>query len=75
MRIEYEDQNDILYIEFSREPIVKDISYGWNINIGYTANGLAEITVLDAKACGYWPLENAKDLLSGTNPLQGKQGE
>lgn len=72
MRIEYEDQNDTLYIEFSREPIVRDVSYSWNINIGYTANGIAEITVLDAKACGYWPLENAKDLLSDMNPLLGK---
>ncbi len=64
MRIEYEAQDDILYIEFNKEPIVKDISYGWNINIGYAANGIAEITVLDAKASGYWPLENAKDLMS-----------
>lgn len=59
MRIKYDDQEDILHIEFSQEPIVKDISYGWNINIGYTAQGIAEITILDAKANGYWPLENA----------------
>jgi uncharacterized protein YuzE len=64
MRIDYENKDDILYIEFSKDPIIKDVSYGWNINIGYGANGIAEITVLDAKANGYWPLENAKDLLS-----------
>lgn len=63
MRIKYDDQEDILNIEFSKEPIVKDVSYGWNINIGYTAQGIAEVTILDAKAKGYWPLENAKDLL------------
>lgn len=30
MRIKYDDQDDILFIEFSNEPIVKDISHGWN---------------------------------------------
>ncbi len=63
MRIRYDEQDDILHIELSREPIVKDISHGWNVNVGYSANGIAEITILDAKAAGYWPLENAKDLL------------
>ncbi|CAG0931490.1 MAG: DUF2283 domain-containing protein [Burkholderiales bacterium] len=64
MRIEYDAQDDILHIEFSKEPIVKDVSHGWNVNVGYAANGIAEITILDAKAAGYLPLENAKDLLS-----------
>ena len=63
MRLKYDDQDDILYIEFSKEPIVKDVSYGWNVNVGYAAHGIAEITILDAKAAGYWPLENAKELL------------
>ncbi len=62
MRITYDDQDDILCIEFSKEPIVKDVSHGWNVNIGYTANGIAEITVLDAKAAGYWPLEDVQGL-------------
>ena len=64
MKIKYDDLDDILHIEFSKEPIVKDVSHGWNINVGYAAHGIAEITILDAKAAGYWPLENAKDLLS-----------
>jgi uncharacterized protein YuzE len=63
MRIRYDDQDDILYIGFSQDPIVKDVSYGWNVNIGYAANGIAEITILDARQAGYWPLENVKDLL------------
>ena len=58
MRIHYDDQDDILHIEFSKEKIVKDVSCGWNVNMGYAANGIAEITVLNAKANGYWPLEN-----------------
>lgn len=63
MKIKYSEKDDILHIEFSNEPIVKDVSHSWNVNIGYAANGIAEITILDAKADGYWPLENAKDLL------------
>ena len=55
MRIEYDNQDDILHIGFSREPIVKDVSHGWNVNIGYAANGIAEITILDATAAGFWP--------------------
>ncbi|CAK0757200.1 DUF2283 domain-containing protein [Gammaproteobacteria bacterium] len=64
MMIKYDAQDDILYAEFTRKPIVKDVSYGWNVNICYDANGIAEITILDAKVAGYWPLENARDLLS-----------
>ena len=64
MRIKYDAQDDILVIEFSQEPIVKDVSHGWNVNVGYSANGIAEITILDAKAAGYWPLENARDVLA-----------
>ena len=63
MRIEYDNQDDILHIEFSKDPIVKDVSYGWNVNVGYGAKGIAEITILDAKADGYWPLENINELL------------
>lgn len=62
MIIKYDDQEDILFIEFSKEPIIKDVSHGWNINIGYTASGIAEITILDAKAAGYWPLKDAQKL-------------
>ncbi|MFT3790174.1 MAG: DUF2283 domain-containing protein [Rudaea sp.] len=63
MRIKYDETDDILHIEFTREPIVKGVSHGWNINVGYSQKGIAEITILDAKAAGYWPLENINDLL------------
>jgi uncharacterized protein YuzE len=63
MRIEYDEQDDILHIEFSKEPIIKDVSHGWNVNVGYGAQGIAEITILDAKVAGYWPLENAMELM------------
>ena len=41
MRIRYDEQDDILCIGFSEEPIVRDVSLGWNVNIGFTANGIA----------------------------------
>ena len=63
MRLEYDDEEDILHIQLSKEPIVKDVSYGWNVNIGYGAKGITEITLLDAKANGYWPPENVQELL------------
>lgn len=47
----------------SDEPIVKGVSHGWNANVGYCATGIAEITILDAEANGYWPLENAAELI------------
>lgn len=63
MRIKYEPEDDILHIVFTLEPIVQDVSHGWNINIGYAASGIAEITILDAQSAGYWPLENLNELL------------
>ncbi len=32
-------------------------------NIAYAETGIAEITILEAKAAGYWPIENVKDVL------------
>jgi uncharacterized protein YuzE len=63
MRIKYDADDDVLHIEFSREPIVKDVSHDWNVNIAYGANGIVEITILDAKSKGFWPLEDVQDLL------------
>ncbi len=52
MKIQYDQTDDILHIVFSEAPIVKDVPHRWNVHIGYCAEGLAEITVLDAKATG-----------------------
>ncbi len=38
MRIRCDISDDILHIEFSKEAIVKDVSYGRNVNIGYAAH-------------------------------------
>lgn len=63
MKISYNDHDDILLIEFSNEKIIKDVSHGWNVNIGYSEHGIAEISILDAKKAGYWPIENSKELV------------
>ena len=57
MKFTYHDQDDILRIEFSEDLVVKDVSHGWNFSVGYSKNGIAEITILDAKAAGHWPPE------------------
>jgi len=62
MKMQYDKDDDILVIEFTNEKIVRDVSLGWNVNVGMTANGVGEIVVLDAKAAGLFPLELSKEL-------------
>ena len=57
MKITYNEQDDVLRIEFSSAPVIRDVSHGWNVHVGYSKVGLAEVTILDAQAAGYWPLE------------------
>lgn len=57
MKITYCDEDDILSIDFNKGEIIKDISYGWNVNVGFAAAGIASITIIDAQANGYYPLE------------------
>lgn len=57
MKIDYDEKEDLLFIQFDRAPVVRDISYGWNVNVGMTARGIGQITILDAKADGLLPLE------------------
>lgn len=48
MDIVYRNTDDVLCVRFSEAPVVKDVSYGWNVSLGYDADGqLAEITILD----------------------------
>lgn len=63
MKISYDDRDDILLIEFSQEKVVRDVSHGWNVNVGYGEHGIAEISILDAKKTGFWPIENSKELV------------
>jgi uncharacterized protein YuzE len=62
MKMQYDEADDILVIEFNHEKIIRDVSLGWNVNVGMTKNGVGEIVVLDAKAAGLFPLELSKEL-------------
>lgn len=63
MKLEYDEKEDVLFISFRNEPIIKDISYGWNVNVGMTEQGIGQITILDAKADGLLPLQVPKSVL------------
>ena len=59
MKILYYEQDDTLFIEFSKNKVVRDESLNWNIHIGYTEDGIGEITlensVLVEKQLPYLP--------------------
>jgi uncharacterized protein YuzE len=57
MNIRYYPEDDILNIELTKDKVIRDESYGWNVNIGYSEKGIAEITILEAKTAGYLPLQ------------------
>ncbi|MSQ49917.1 MAG: DUF2283 domain-containing protein [Betaproteobacteria bacterium] len=57
MRIEYNEKDDILYIRFSDEPVTRDESLNWHVHIGYSVEGIREISILEAKKRGYLPLK------------------
>lgn len=56
MRIGYNETDDILFIRFSDDPVTRDESLNWNVHVGYSAKGIREITILDAKKRGYLPV-------------------
>ncbi|MDW7711337.1 MAG: DUF2283 domain-containing protein [Deferrisomatales bacterium] len=56
MEIAYDEKDDILFIRFSREPIVEEVSHGWNVNLGMTAHGIGQITILDAGEANLMPI-------------------
>lgn len=57
MKIIYYEEDDILFVKLSKGAILRDESVSWNINIGYTADGIGEITILDAQKSGIYPLQ------------------
>ena len=57
MKIVYYEEDDILFMEFAKGEIVRDESLSWNVNIGYTADAIGEITILDAQKKGVYPLQ------------------
>jgi len=63
MKISYDKKDDILFIRFNDKAVIKDVSYGWNVTAGMAEDGIAQITVLDAKADGLLPVEAPPELL------------
>ncbi len=63
MKITYDDKEDLLFIRFNDKPIIRDISYGWNMVAGITEDGLGQITILDADKDGVLPVEAPEALL------------
>jgi uncharacterized protein YuzE len=63
MKIDYDEKEDVLFIRFRDEPVIKDVSYGWNVNVGITEHGIGQITILDAEADGLLPLQISKKVL------------
>lgn len=62
MDIRYDEKEDILFIRFNDEAIVRDVSHGWNVNVGMTAKGIGQITILDAKASDLLPIHIPPEL-------------
>ncbi len=57
MKIVYYEEDDILFLKLAQGEVVRDESASWNVNIGYTADGIGEITILDAQKSGIYPLQ------------------
>lgn len=56
MEIAYDEIEDILFIRFNNQPILRDISYGWHVNVGMTESGIGQITILEAKSQNCLPI-------------------
>ena len=63
MKIDYDEKEDTVVIQFRDEPIIQDISYGWNVTLGMTTEGIGQISLLDAKTDGLLPIQVPKKLL------------
>ena len=57
MKIQYDEDDDVLFIEFAKDEIIPYESMDGIVNIRYTAIGFGEITILEAKRCGICPLQ------------------
>jgi hypothetical protein len=58
MRTTYFDEDDILVMHLSDEPIAREVSQDWNTHISYAEDGtMVEVVVIDAAAAGAFPLE------------------
>ena len=56
MEMKYDEVEDVLVLRFTDEPLLKDISYGWNVLVAMTHSGIGQVTILDAKQSGLLPI-------------------
>lgn len=54
--MKYDEEEDVLVLRFSNEPLLKDISYGWNVLVAMTHSGIGQVTILNAKDSGMLPI-------------------
>ncbi len=56
MNTKYYEDNDILALKLSDQPIAREASQGWNINISYDKDGnIVQIVILEAQEKGLYP--------------------
>lgn len=59
MRTVYYPDDDILELHFSEQPIVREISQDWNVNVSYAADGsIVEMVILEAVKAGLIPFHS-----------------
>jgi hypothetical protein len=52
----YYEEDDILFLELAKGENARGESLSWNVNVGYAADGIGEITILDAQESSMCPM-------------------
>jgi len=61
MKTTYYPGDDILVVRLSDEPVMREVSQDWNVNVSFDGAGnIVEVVVLDAKQRGALPVESAE---------------
>ncbi len=61
MNTKYYEDDDILVIKLSDNPIEKEVSQGWNVNVSYDKDGqIVQMVILEAKEKGLFPAMSVK---------------
>ena len=56
MSTKYYKDDDILVIKLSDNPIIKEVSQGWNVNVSYDKDdNIVQIVLLEAQEKGLYP--------------------
>lgn len=63
MKTTYYPEDDILKMVFNDQPIFRETSQDWNVNVSYAADGsIVEMVILDAVASGLIPFHSGDSL-------------